>query len=63
MEIKMPYGKVVITTKEEAVYFLTHMCWDCPKAGLWNPCSGHQASCCEEKKKQVIEYIQKIDNF
>lgn len=58
MKIIMPYGVVEITTKEEALHFITHMCWDCPKAGLWNPCSGHQASCCEEKKQKIIDVFK-----
>lgn len=55
MKIEMPYGRVEIKTKEDAVHFIKTRCNNCQHSNLMWSCSSYQASLCEEKEKQVIE--------
>jgi len=52
MELEMPYGKVVITTPEEAIYFIKNACNKCPRYYI---CSGNKAKKCINKKQAAID--------
>lgn len=58
MEVIMPYGKVLISTREEATHFMTHACENCNQNNLMNACSGAQAAKCNEKKDMVIRHFK-----
>ena len=59
MIIEMPYGKVELNSKEDAIYFIKDRCNNCPHANEMWSCSGYQAKLCEEKELRVIETFRK----
>lgn len=56
--LEMPYGRVEINSKEDAIYFIKNRCNNCQHSNEMWRCSGYQASLCEEKEKQVIEALK-----
>lgn len=56
--LEMPYGRVEINSKEDAIYFIKNRCNNCRRSNEMWRCSGYQASLCEEKEKQVIEALK-----
>ena len=58
MIIKMPYGVIEISSKEDAIYFIKNRCNNCPHSSQMWPCSSYQAKLCEEKEEEVIELLR-----
>ena len=53
MIIEMPYGKVEINSKEDAVYFIKNHCNNCSYSNEMQSCSGYQTKLCEEKEEKI----------
>ena len=58
MIIEMPYGKVEINSKEDAVDFIKNRCNNCSHSNEMWPCSGYQAKLCEEKEKKILQMLK-----
>jgi hypothetical protein len=58
MIIEMPYGKVEINLKEDAIYFIKNRCANCPYSNAMWSCSGYQAQLCEEKEKKILQMLK-----
>lgn len=57
MKASMPYGEIIINTREEAANFLMHACDNCNQNNLMNECSGAQANKCNEQKEAVLKHF------
>lgn len=55
MIIEMPYGKVEINSKEDAIYFIKNRCDH--SNGMWS-CSSYQAQLCEEKEEKILQMLK-----
>lgn len=58
MIIEMPYGKVEINSKEDAVYFIKNRCANCHHSNEMWSCSGYQAKLCEEKEEKILQMLK-----
>lgn len=58
MIIEMPYGKVEINSKEDAIYFIKNRCNNCSHSNEMWSCSGYQAKLCEEKEEKILQLLK-----
>lgn len=58
MIIEMPYGKVEINSKEDAIYFIKNRCTNCPHSNEMWSCSSYQAKLCEEKEEKILQMLR-----
>ena len=56
--LEMPYGRVEISSKEDAICFIKNRCNNCQYSNEMWRCSGYQASLCEQKERKVIEALK-----
>ena len=61
MIIEMPYGKVEINSKEEAIYFIKYRCNKCIHSSQMWSCSSYQASICEAKEQELIQALKEAE--
>ena len=58
MIIEMPYGKITITSLEDAIHFIKYRCNNCPHSDIMHQCSGYQASLCDKQEQELIKKIK-----
>lgn len=54
MQFKMPYGTVVLNTREDALKFVKNHCNDCAHKS-YDICTGNQAMLCAIIVEQVVK--------
>lgn len=58
MIIEMPYGKVEINSKEDAIHFIKNRCNNCHFSNQMWSCSSYQAKLCEEKEEEILQLLK-----
>ncbi len=61
MTVNMPYGTVILTSKDDAADFIRNHCQNCCNNNQMSPCSGTMAAKCNEQINLVIEHFTKCN--
>lgn len=61
MTVNMPYGDVLLTSKESAADFVKNHCQSCSYNNQMSPCSGETSQKCNAQVDAVIKHFKHHD--